>query len=117
MYGLVHPGSDPAREEPKYPDAPEDWSEDQAASLAAKAGLKLTEDHWEAIRVLQGCYKDEASPRIRLLHHALEARFAAKGGKKYLYDLFPGGPIAQGCALAGVKPPSGARDPSFGSVA
>ena len=55
--------------------------------------------------MLQGCYKDEVSPRIRLLRDALEARFAGKGGMKYLFGILPGGPIAQGCALAGLKPP------------
>ena len=85
--------------------------------LAAKAGLKLTEDHWEVIRVLQGCYKDEVSPRLRLLHDALEARFAAKGGMRYLFGILPNGPIAQGCALAGLKPPVGAQEDSAGTVA
>jgi tRNA 2-thiouridine synthesizing protein E len=36
---------------------------------------------------------------------------------KYLYTLLPGGPIAQGCRLAGLKPPAGAVDQGFGSVA
>jgi tRNA 2-thiouridine synthesizing protein E len=85
--------------------------------FAAAAGLNLTEDHWEVIRVMQGCYKDELKPRIRLLRDALEARFAHRGGMKYLFGILPGGPIAQGCALAGVKPPHGATDLSFGSVA
>jgi tRNA 2-thiouridine synthesizing protein E len=31
--------------------------------------------------------------------------------------LFPGGPLAQGCRLAGLEPPAGAFDPSYGSVA
>jgi tRNA 2-thiouridine synthesizing protein E len=36
---------------------------------------------------------------------------------KYLYTLFPGGPIVQGCRLAGLKAPAGATDRGFGSVA
>ena len=31
--------------------------------------------------------------------------------------LFPGGPVAQGCRLAGLKAPAGAVDRGFGSVA
>jgi TusE/DsrC/DsvC family sulfur relay protein len=116
MYSIMHPDVE-LQAEPDFRDAPEGWTRAHARNVAAKAGLKLTEDHWEVIRVLQGCYKDEVSPRIRLLHDALEARFAGKGGIKYLFGILPGGPIAQGCALAGLKPPAAAKDSSFGSVA
>lgn len=116
MYGIMHPGVE-MESDPSFRDAPEGWTQAHARKLAAATGLKLTEDHWEVIRVLQGCYKDEVSPRIRLLRDALEARFAGKGGTKYLFGILPGGPIAQGCALAGVKPPAGATDISYGSVA
>jgi tRNA 2-thiouridine synthesizing protein E len=105
------------RVRPSFRDAPDGWTPAHARALAAEADLTLTDDHWEIIRVLQGCYKDEAQPRIRLLHNALEAHFASKGGTKYLFGILPGGPIVQGCALAGLKPPHGARDLSFGSVA
>jgi tRNA 2-thiouridine synthesizing protein E len=117
MFNILHPGTGTEQVDMSFPDAPHGWTQDQAKARAAEAGLKLMEDHWEVIRVLQGCYKDEVSPRIRLLRDALEARFTAKGGTKYLYEILPGGPIAQGCALAGVKPPHGAKDLSFGSVA
>ena len=53
---------------------------------------------------------------MRQLHDALDERFHAKGGLKYLYEVFPGGPIAQGCRFAGLKPPAGAADKSFGSA-
>jgi TusE/DsrC/DsvC family sulfur relay protein len=116
IFDILHPGAATAAD-PSFPDAPEGWTPAQARVLAAKASLSLTEDHWEVIRVLQGSYKDEVAPRIRLLRDALEARFAGKGGMKYLFGILPGGPIAQGCVLAGLKPPAGARDLSFGSVA
>jgi tRNA 2-thiouridine synthesizing protein E len=116
MYSILHPGAE-LQSEPDFRDAPEGWTRAHARKLAAEAGLKLTEDHWEVIRVLQGCYKDEVSPRLRLLHDALEARFAGKGGMKYLFGILPGGPIVQGCVLADLKPPAGATDVSYGSVA
>ncbi len=116
MYSILHPGVE-LQAEPDFRDAPEGWTRAHARNLAAKAGLKLTEDHWEVIRVLQGCYKDEVSPRLRLLHDALEARFNNKGGMRYLFGIFPNGPIAQGCALAGLKPPIGAQEDSAGTVA
>jgi tRNA 2-thiouridine synthesizing protein E len=116
IFDILRPGAATASD-PNFRDAPADWTPAHAQALAAASGLRLTEDHWEVIRVLQGCYKDEFLPRIRLLRDALEARFAAKGGMKYLFAILPGGPIAQGCTLAGLKPPHGARDLSFGSVA
>jgi tRNA 2-thiouridine synthesizing protein E len=116
IFDILHPGAATASGS-SFRDAPDGWAPDYARTLAAAAGIKLIEDHWEVIRVLQGCYKDELQPRIRLLRDALEARFASKGGMKYLFAILPGGPIAQGCVFAGVKPPHGARDLSFGSVA
>jgi tRNA 2-thiouridine synthesizing protein E len=116
IFDIMHPGAAIASD-PSFRDAPDGWTPTHARALAADADLTLMDDHWEIIRVLQGCYKDEAQPRIRLLHNALEARFASKGGTKYLFGILPGGPIVQGCALAGLKPPHGARDLSFGSVA
>ena len=116
MYGILHPGAETASD-PSFRDAPNDWTPAYARALAAEADLELTKDHWEVIRVLQGCYKDEVKPRIRLLRDALDARFANRGGMKFLFSILPSGPIAQGCALAGLKPPHGARDVSFGSVA
>jgi tRNA 2-thiouridine synthesizing protein E len=114
MYGIMHPE---VQADADFRDAPEAWTPADAQALAVQAGLDLRDDHWEVIRVLQGCYKDEAHPRIRLLHDALEARFRDKGGMKYLYEILPAGPIAQGCALAGLRAPAGAKDLSYGSVA
>lgn len=116
IFDILHPGAGTGFD-PSFRDAPDGWTPEHARTLAAAAGLDLADDHWEAIRVLQGCYKDEPVPRIRLLRDALEARFASKGGMKYLFAILPGGPVAQGCVLAGLKPPHGARDLSFGSVA
>ena len=115
MEEFIHPGA--VRPSPGFPDAPEHWSAEVAERLAAEMGLELTDDHWEVIRTLQGAYRDEAQPPLRRLHEALEGRFAEKGGMRYLYGIFHGGPIARGCRLAGLTPPAGAIDTSFGSEA
>jgi len=76
--------------------------------------------HWDVIRALQNYYAhhdDEAVISLRELHDALDEHFHLQGGLKYLYTLFPGGPIAQSCRLAGLKAPFMASDSSFGSVA
>ncbi len=105
--------------DPKFPHAPVEWTRDTALELAQQEGLALADDHWEVVRGLQAYYDrhDEGPINLRDLHDALDEKFHHKGGLKYLYTLLPGGPIAQGCRLAGLKPPGGAIDKSFGSVA
>lgn len=115
MEEFVHPGA--VQPSPGFPDAPENWSPAVAEELAREMGIELTEEHWEVIRTLQGAYRDEAEPPLRRLHEALEGRFSEQGGMKYLYIIFKGGPIARGCRLAGLTPPAGAIDTSFGSEA
>lgn len=105
--------------DPRFRYAPADWSPAVAQQVAQGENLALTDDHWEVIRALQEFYArhEDAPVVLTELHDALEEKFHYKGGVKYLYTLLPGGPIAQGCRLAGLKPPGGAIDTSFGSVA
>ncbi|MFO7541288.1 MAG: TusE/DsrC/DsvC family sulfur relay protein [Thiobacillus sp.] len=106
--------------DPDFPHAPIGWTRDEAVEIAREQSLALTDDHWEAIRSLQSYYahhEDETAINLRNLHDALDEHFHASGGLKYLYTLFPGGPISQSCQLAGLKAPAIASDRSFGSVA
>lgn len=109
---------------PRDPDASlmsPDWSRAQAERAARAEGLTLTDVHWEVIQALRDWFHrhEEAGLPIHLrdLHDALDEAFHARGGIRYLYELFPGGPVAQGCRLAGIRAPFIARDPGFGSVA
>jgi len=97
---------------------PENWNEKDARNMALAEGLELSNDHLEVLYALQEYYSRHESKRInvRELHDALDEKFHHNGGMKYVYNLFPGGPIAQGCRLAGLKPPAGAADKGFGSV-
>ncbi len=112
MKDFTNPGS--VSHSPEFPDAPPAWSLAEARARARGMGLGLTAEHLEAVRVIQGAYRDEAVPPLRRLHEALEARFAARGGMKYLYGIFSGPPITRICLLAGVNPPPGASDTGFG---
>lgn len=106
--------------DPDFPNAPIDWTRDEAIQIARSEGLHLSDDHWETIRALQSFYahhQDSSTINLRELHDALDEHFHPQGGLKFLYTLFPGGPIAQSCRLAGLKAPYIASDPSFGSVA
>ena len=109
---FVRPGYE-TTPNPGFLHAPIDWSPEDAKKMACAEGLTLTEDHWQVVRGLQDLYarSKESGMRARELHDALDEHFHIKGGIKYLYELFPKGPVAQGCLLAGLQPPGGTRDP------
>ena len=116
MDAITGAGSDV---DPRFPHAPGEWSPSSAAQVARNEGLEIGEDHLEAVRALQEYWArhTEGPVNLRELHDALDEKFHGRGGMKYLYTLFPGGPVAQGCRLAGLKSPAGAIDRGFGSVA
>lgn len=114
MTEIMNPGA--VTKEPDFPQAPEGWSRGAAEEAAAADGITLGEDHWATIKALQGYFAKHERPNVRELHDALDESFHDKGGLKYLYGIFPGGPVAQGCRFAGLKAPAGAADKSFGSV-
>ena len=100
-----------------FPNAPKDWSLDVAKKTAEADGVQLNDDLWDLIRALQEYYHKVEFPRMRQIKDALEEKFHSRGGMKYLYKIIPGGPVAEGCRLAGLEVPAGAVDRSFGSVA
>ena len=100
-----------------FPNAPHGWDIHMAEAVAKEDGLTLREDHWELIRALQEYYQKVEFPKLRQVKDALDERFHNRGGLKYLHQLIPSGPVAEGCKLAGLNIPAGAVDKSFGSVA
>ncbi len=114
MHDILHPTQ--IGQNADFPNAPPGWSTMEATKIAYAAGLVLGDDHWELVRVLQGCYAEDQNPPVRRLCDALAAVFKPRGGRKHLQKLFPGGPIMQGCAIAGLEPPAGTSNGSFGSV-
>lgn len=100
-----------------FPNAPQNWDIDLAKATAKADGMNLSDDHWDLIRALQEYYHKVEFPHLRQIKDALEEKFHSRGGMKYLYQIIPGGPIAQGCRLAGLNVPAGAIDKSFGSIA
>jgi tRNA 2-thiouridine synthesizing protein E len=111
---IMHPGC----RNPDFPDAPAAWTPDSATRTAREKGLELTDDHWKMLHALQEYYvrHEERRINVRELHDALDEMFHAQGGIKFLYGLFPNGPIALGCILAGLEPPAGATDKGDGSA-
>jgi tRNA 2-thiouridine synthesizing protein E len=116
----VRPGEEQLHEvDPDFPHAPAGWSRAEATARAEQEGLVLTEDHWKVVRSLQDYYArhaDDVAINVRELHDALDEKFHVQGGIKYVYEIFPKGPVAQGCRLAGLEAPAGAVDRGFGSV-
>lgn len=108
---------DPERD-PGFAHAPADWTPAAATEVARQERLELGADHWEAVRALQEYFgrHEDIPVNLRELHDALDEKFHRKGGIRQLYLLFPGGPVAQGCRIAGLKAPAGAVDKGFGSV-
>lgn len=103
---------------PGFPQAPSGWTRERALETARNEKLEPGEDHWETVRALQEYFArhEKVAVNVRELHDALEERFHRQGGMKFLYQLFPGGPVTQGCRLAGLKAPPGTSDKGFGSV-
>ena len=104
--------------DPGFPHAPVDWTFAAAVETARQEGLEPGADHWDAVRALQEYFSrhEDIPVNLRELHDALDEKFHRKGGIRQLYLLFPGGPVAQGCRIAGLKVPAGAVDKGFGSV-
>ncbi len=100
-----------------FPNAPAGWNINKAEATAKTDGLNLSDDHWDLIRALQEYYRKVEFPKLRQIKDALEEKFHSRGGMKYLYQIIPGGPVAEGCRLAGLNVPAGAVDKSFGSTA
>lgn len=95
----------------------DDWSASKAEEIAREEGITLTDAHWDVINLLRENYRHHGlAPHARQLLNGLEERFGRDGGRKYLYQLFPHGPISQGCRIAGLPLPAYSSDPSFGSV-
>ena len=94
-----------------------DWDETVARKLASEEQIELTDEHLEVLSYLRRTYRKHGRIRhARSLTEALDTQFAQKGGIKYLYTLFPNGPVTQGCKLAGIPTPGDSTNASFGNT-
>ena len=94
----------------------EHWSPLLVKQMAREEGIEeLTEAHWHVIYTLRNLYRDNGrATSAREVMHVLEQDFVDEGGRRFLYELFPKGPVSQGSRLAGVPAPPYSSDPSFG---
>jgi len=94
-----------------------DWSEEVAQKMATEENIKLTDEHLDVLQYLRKYYDTNGQGyNARTLLNVMEFEFGNWQGKKRLYELFPKGPVSQGCKLAGIPLPPNCNDPSFGSA-
>ena len=93
----------------------EEWNESIGQTLAQQEGVEMSDAHWEVVRFLRNYYMKHGRLPARKITEALDSAYAAKGGRKYLYQLFPKGPVTQASRIAGLPIPQQSVDPSFGS--
>jgi tRNA 2-thiouridine synthesizing protein E len=81
---------------------PTEWDEPLATMLAARIGLQLTDEHWQAIRFLRNDYAAQGET-------ATLRRISTVGGipVKTLFRLFPQKPAKKLAYVAGLPKPHG----------
>ena len=85
--------------------------------MAFQDGLSLTNEHLGVIECLRDYYLEFGeAEKGRDLEEMLDDTFAGHGGRKFLWHLFPNGPVTQGMRLAGLPVPPHTGDKGFGTV-
>jgi len=93
------------------------WNEDKARKIAQDEGVEFTDAHLQVVQLLRDYYRQHGvSQNGRELGDMLDKEFASQGGRKYLYQLFPQGPVAQGMRFASLPAPAHSEDSGFGTV-
>ncbi len=95
----------------------DDLGETQVQESAGKEGITLTNEHLGVIECLRDYFLEFGeAEKGRDLEEMLNEVFAGHGGRKYLWNLFPGGPVTQGMRIAGLPVPPHTGDKGFGTV-
>ncbi len=98
-----------------HTEAEEKIIREQIAERAKAKGIELSDDHWKVIDFVRMVWaQSDTTPHARDVAEKLYEEFADKGGSKYLYKLFPEGPVTTAAELADIEPPLNAKNPSFG---
>ncbi|MGD8616086.1 MAG: TusE/DsrC/DsvC family sulfur relay protein [Gammaproteobacteria bacterium] len=85
--------------------------------MAVRNGIVLSNEHLGVIECLRDYYLEFGeAEKGRDLEEMLDDIFSGHGGRKYLWHLFPGGPVSQGMRIAGLPMPPHTGDKGFGTV-
>ncbi|MGH8547993.1 MAG: TusE/DsrC/DsvC family sulfur relay protein [Methylococcales bacterium] len=88
--------------------AREAWTARVGVALAAAAGIDLTSEHWEIILFMRDYYhRFNHLPNNRVFVKAVRKELGEeKGNSRYLYCLFPDGPLKFACRIGGLPKPT-----------
>jgi len=94
------------------------FNKQEVEERAKKLGINLTDEHWEAINFVKNFYDyhEDEELQVKDYNNAFKGKYANLGGLKYLYSLFPDGPINTMTQLAGIPDVKNTQNPSMGSV-
>ena len=83
------------------------WDESAALELASREGIRLTEGHWEIIRLLRRFYRRyQMTPASRALTSYVRKELGAhKGRSIYVMRLFGGSAAKTAAKIAGLPKP------------
>lgn len=86
----------------------EAWNPEVGTALASAAGIELSDAHWEIIDFIRDYYRRfNHLPNNRVFVKAVrQALGEAKGNSRYLYSLFPDGPLKFACRIGGLPKPT-----------
>ncbi|MCI0655029.1 MAG: TusE/DsrC/DsvC family sulfur relay protein [Methylococcaceae bacterium] len=86
----------------------EAWTKEIGLALAAMAGIELTLAHWEIILFIRDYYRRfNYVPNNRVFVKAVAKGLGEdKGNTRYLYSLFPEGPLKLACKIGGLPKPT-----------
>ena len=91
--------------------------ETHVREMAEKEGIALTTEHLGVVECLRDYFLEFGEAENgRDLEEMLDEIFAGHGGRKFLWRLFPHGPVTQGMRIAGLPVPPHTADKGFGTV-
>jgi len=95
----------------------DNWNIETGRRIAASEGIELDDARLRVVNSLREYYLEHGLAEYgRELGDMLDERFSAEGGRKYLRELFPEGPVAQGMKIAGLPVPAHTEDEGFGTA-
>ena len=84
----------------------DNWDEQVAIALAKTDGIELSKDHWQVIYAVRDIYEITGeTPPMRLLIKELNKRIETEINSRFLYRLYPEGPVRLASKHAGLPKP------------